>query len=59
MDHIELRMLDLNPLEPVGIRREDLKFLHLFILYLMSQEDRDFLPFEQVMALKNTKRAAK
>ena len=59
VDHIELRMLDLNPLEPVGIRREDLKFLHLFILYLMSQEDRDFLPFEQVMALKNTKRAAK
>ena len=28
VDHIELRMLDLNPLEPVGIRREDLKFLH-------------------------------
>lgn len=59
VNHIELRMLDLNPLEPVGIRREDLKFLHLFILYLMSLEDKDFLPFEQVTALKNTKRAAK
>lgn len=59
VNHIELRMLDLNPLEPVGIRKEDLKFLHLLILYLMSQEDKEFYPFEQVMAIRNEKRAAK
>lgn len=59
VDHIEFRMLDLNPLEPVGIRREDLKFLHLLILYLIAGEDIEFLPFEQSMALKNEKRAAK
>lgn len=59
VNHIELRMLDLNPLQSVGIRKEDLKFLHLFILYLMSLEDRDFLHFEQIMAIKNEKNAAK
>lgn len=58
VNHIELRMLDLNPLEPVGIRKEDLKFLHLFIIYLMSLEDEDFPHFEQMMAIKNEKRAA-
>ena len=59
VNHIELRMLDLNPLEPVGIRKEDLKFLHLFIIYLMSLKDEDFPHIEQMMAIKNEKRAAK
>lgn len=58
VNHIELRMLDLNPLDPVGIRKEDLKFLHLFILYLMSLENEEFPLFEQIMAIKNEKRAA-
>lgn len=59
VNHIELRMFDLNPLEPVGIRKEDLQFVHLLILYLMSTEDMDFLPFEQTMAIKNEKNAAR
>lgn len=59
VNHIELRMLDLNPLDPVGIRKEDLDFIHLLLLYLLQQEDREFLPFEQMMAIKNEKNAAK
>lgn len=59
VNHIELRMLDLNPLEPVGIRKEDLKFLHFFILYLMFLKDGEFSHFEQMMAIKNEKRAAR
>lgn len=59
VNHIELRMLDLNPLAPIGVRKEDLQFLHLFLLYLMSLEDRDFCCFEQMMAIKNEKRAAR
>lgn len=58
VNHIELRMLDLNPLEPVGIKKEDLEFLHLLILYLMSREKEEFQPFEQIMAIRNEKRAA-
>ncbi|MDE7423355.1 MAG: hypothetical protein K2N51_06645 [Lachnospiraceae bacterium] len=59
VNHIELRMLDLNPLESVGIGKTDLKFLHLFIVYLMFLKDEDFSHLEQTMAIKNEKRAAK
>lgn len=58
IDHIELRMLDLNPLDPVGICEEDLEFLHLFLLYLMSLKDGDFPAFEQSVAIKNEQNAA-
>ena len=59
VDHIELRMLDLNPLDPVGIQKEDVQFLHLFLLYLMSLKEDELLPVEQTMAIRNTKRAAR
>lgn len=59
VNHIELRMIDLNPMDPVGIRKEDVKFFQLLLLYLMFIEDREFLPFEQMMALKNEKIAAR
>lgn len=59
VDHIELRMLDLNPLSPIGVFKEDLEFIHLFFIYLLSMEDGDFAPFEQAMAIKNVKRAAR
>lgn len=36
VDHIELRMLDLNPFSPVGISKEDLDFLQLFLFYLAA-----------------------
>lgn len=58
VNHIELRMLDINPLSPIGIMKEDILFLHLFILYLMSLEDTYFETYEQIMAIKNEKRAA-
>ena len=59
VNHIEFRMIDLNPMDPVGIRKEDVKFFQLLILYLMSLEDTEFLPFEQIMALKNEKAASR
>lgn len=59
VNHIELRMLDLNPLSPCGMIKEDIHFLHLFLLYLTSLPDEDFDPAEQIAAIKNMKRAAK
>lgn len=58
INHLEVRTLDLNPLTPYGIALEDLKFIHLLMLYLMSLEDRPFEYFEQKMAIQNVKRAA-
>ena len=59
INHIELRMFDLNPLSPIGVFKEDLEFIHLLLIYLMSLDDGEFEPFEQAMAIKNVKRAAR
>ena len=59
VNHIEMRMLDLNPLSPVGIFKEDIDFLHILILYLTSLEDEDFSQSEQICAIRNVKQAAK
>lgn len=59
VNHIELRMLDLNPLAREGICKDDLRFLHLLILYLASLEEEEFEPYKQIMAVKNQKMAAK
>lgn len=58
INHIELRMLDLNPTSPIGIIKEDLIFLHLLIIYLISLKNEKFEMSEQVAAIKNVKRAA-
>lgn len=59
INHIELRMFDLNPLSPIGVFKEDLEFIHLLLIYLMSLDDMEFETFEQAMAIKNVKRAAR
>ena len=58
VDHIELRMFDLNPSAPLGIDERDLKFSHLLILYLLSQPDFDFTPELQEKAVRDHKNAA-
>lgn len=59
VNHIEMRMLDLNPLSPVGIFKEDMDFLHMLILYLTSLKDENFSESEQICAIKNIKQASK
>ncbi len=59
IDHIELRMFDLNPLSPVGIMREDLEFAHYFIIYLLNLPDFDFTPELQKAAIENHMEAAR
>ncbi len=58
VDHIELRMFDLNPSAPLGIDGRDLGFAHLLILYLLSQPDFDFTPELQETAAAQHKNAA-
>lgn len=58
VNHIELRMLDLNPLSPFGVIKEDIYFLHLLIIYLMSLDEEDFDYNTQVSAISNIKKAA-
>jgi len=58
VDHIELRMFDLNPSAALGIDSRDLEFAHLLILYLLSQADFDFAPELQEKAVRDHKNAA-
>lgn len=59
VNHIELRMIDLNPFSPINFMKEDLEFIHLFIIYLMSLPDEKFTEEIQISAIRNEKEAAK
>ncbi|MCI5891998.1 MAG: glutathione synthase [Clostridiales bacterium] len=59
VNHIELRMFDLNPLSPLGVFREDLEFAHYFLIYLMELPDFEFTPQLQKRAILNHRSAAK
>ena len=58
VDHVELRMFDLNPLAPCGIFEEDLHFAHYFMIYLAELPDFVFTEELQKAAIKNHQSAA-
>ena len=58
VNHIELRMVDLNPLEPAGINLLDVKFIQLFLIWLAAMPPRPMSEREQVYSVQNFKRAA-
>lgn len=43
IDHLELRMIDLNPYSEIGIEKEDVDFIQLLIVYCMSKESEGFI----------------
>ena len=58
VDHIELRMFDLNPLVPGGLEPRDVQFAQLFLVWLASLPGMHLSVQEQVMAVQNFKNAA-
>ncbi len=58
INHLELRVIDVNPLSPTGILTEDIRFIHLLFLYLASLPDFAFNSSEQLQAIKDIKTAA-
>lgn len=58
VDHIELRMFDLNPLMPGGIDERDLTFAQLFLMWLASTPREGLSTKAQVQAVQNFKNAA-
>lgn len=53
VDYLELRMLDLNPLYKIGINKEDMYFIHLFLVYMLVKKDEPFDKVEQEIATIN------
>ena len=58
VSHMELRMIDLNPLSQWGIEERDVHFIRLLLIYLASIPNLEAGPEEQVFAIQNTKNAA-
>ena len=58
VSHIELRMIDLNPLTPWGIDERDVHFIKLLLGYLATTKKLLADAGEQVFAIQNTKNAA-
>ena len=58
INHIELRVIDVNPLTPTGIFPDDIKFIHLLILYLASLPPKSLTAKEQIKAISDIKTSA-
>ena len=58
VNHLELRVLDVNPLTRTGIFTEDIRFMHLLLLWLSSLPDLDFDEEKQSQAIADVKAAA-
>ena len=59
VDHIELRMFDLNPLVAAGIDERDAFFAQLLLIFLASSPRLKLSARAQVMAVHNFKNAAR
>ena len=51
-------MIDVNPLTPTGIFPDDIKFIHLLILYLASLPKKSLTAKEQIKAISDIKTSA-
>lgn len=59
VSHIELRMIDLNPLSEAGIDVRDVRFLQMLLIYLGCVDSIDFNADLQMLSIANTKDAAR
>ncbi|MHA0857261.1 bifunctional glutamate--cysteine ligase GshA/glutathione synthetase GshB [Paenibacillus sp. CMAA1364] len=51
--YLELRFIDLNPLYKIGISKDKMKFIHLFILFMLLKNDETFSVEDQKIADMN------
>lgn len=58
VDHIELRMIDLNPLVPAGIDERDVFFCQLLLIWLAGTERQPYTAMDQIQSIQNFKNAA-
>lgn len=58
VNHIELRMFDLNPLIEAGLEEKDVIFAQLLMVWLASSPSQEFSEKDQVKAVQNFKNAA-
>ncbi|MFA8433616.1 MAG: bifunctional glutamate--cysteine ligase GshA/glutathione synthetase GshB [Marinifilaceae bacterium] len=47
ISHLEVRIIDLDPFEKIGVREENLHFVHLFLLFCLFVDEADTFRAEQ------------
>lgn len=57
IEYVEIRTLDINPFYKCGLVRHDMKFLHLFLIYMAIKSESDYENW-QMEAKINEERAA-
>lgn len=53
VEYVEVRLMDLDPFEPVGIRASTLRFLDVFLLHCLHQPSPDDSPAEIAAMARN------
>lgn len=59
VNHIELRMFDLNPLVSAGVEEKDIIFAQLLMVWLAAAPSQTFSEKDQIQAVQNFKNAAR
>ena len=55
--YLEIRTLDINPFYKCGLIKNDMNFLHLFMIYLLAKEESDYEKWQEE-ALYNEEKTA-
>jgi glutamate--cysteine ligase len=58
VEYVEVRLMDLDPFEPVGITAQTLRFLDVFLLHCLQTDSPDDTPQEIAAIGRNQHRAA-
>jgi glutamate--cysteine ligase len=58
VEYVEVRLMDLNPFEPMGITAQTLRFLDVFLLHCLQSDSPDDTPQEIAAIGRNQHKAA-
>ncbi|MBU3106274.1 bifunctional glutamate--cysteine ligase GshA/glutathione synthetase GshB [Clostridium gasigenes] len=47
IDYLEIRSTDINPFDKAGISLEDLKFINIFTIFLLTEEENNYSPWQE------------
>ena len=47
IEYVEIRTLDINPFYKCGLVRHDMKFLHLFLIYMFIKDESDYKDWQR------------
>ena len=59
IEYIEIRTLDINPFYQCGLVEHDMKFLHLFLIYMLVKSESDYADWQREAKLNEENTAEK